>query len=171
MRGHPIARVAPAFLIAALLLPAGAQTAPQSPRAPETAAPSAAAPQGEAAAPGQEAERAVLQRVDRRIAELRAKLRITPAEEPQWRRFADVMRANARQIAPEFAERKQKFRSMNAVENMQSYAEIAEQHAKNMERLVPAFQNLYNSLSDAQKRTADALWRNYAERASRRHRG
>ncbi len=60
---------------------------------------------------------------------------------------------------------------MNAVENMQSYAEIAEQHAKNMERLVPAFQNLYNSLSDAQKRTADALWRNYAERASRRHRG
>jgi protein CpxP len=173
MRGHLIARAAPALLVAALLPPAGAlaQTAPRNPAPPETAAPTAAAPQSEAAAPEQEAERAVLRRVERRIAELHAKLHITSAEESEWRQFADAMRDNARQIAPEFAERKQKFRSMNAVENMQSYAAIAEQHAKNMERLVPAFQNLYNSLSDAQKRTADAVWRNFAERASRRHRG
>ncbi|HJU18451.1 MAG TPA: Spy/CpxP family protein refolding chaperone [Stellaceae bacterium] len=164
MRRHAIARAALALLAAALFLPAGAGA--QTP----AGAPSAAAAPN-AAAPGQEADRAVLQRVDRRIADLRTKLHITAAEEPQWQQFADAMRANARQMAQAIAEREQKFRSMNAVENMKSYADISAQHAKNMERLVPAFQNLYNSLSEAQKKTADQLWRSYAERARQRHKG
>jgi hypothetical protein len=172
MRRHLIARAVPALWIAALLLPVGAiaQTAPRGPTGTETAAPAGTAARNEAAAPAPRAEQAMLQRVDRRIAELHERLHITAAEEPQWRQFADAMRNNVRQMAQVLAEREQKFRSMNAVEDMQSYAAITEQHAKNMERLVPAFQNLYNSLTDQQKRTADQLWRNYAEQASRRHR-
>jgi protein CpxP len=173
MRRHLLARVASVLWVAALLLPAGAvaQTAPRGPAGTEAAAPSGTAAGNEAAAPVQGAERAMLQRVDRRIAELHARLHITAAEEPQWRQFADAMRDNVRQMAQALAEREEKFRSMNAVENMQSYSAIAEQHAKNMERLVPAFQNLYNSLTDQQKHTADQLWRNLAEQASRRRRG
>ena len=161
MRRHLVARAAPA-LLAAFLLPAGvlAQTAPPGPAAP-----------GKAAAPEQKSERIMLQRVDRRIADLRSKLHITAAEEPQWHQFANVMRANARRMDHVFIKREQEFRSMDAVENMKSYAGIAEQHAKNMERLVPAFQDLYNSLSAGQKRTADQLWRSYAERAHRKHKG
>ncbi len=160
MRRHLLAHTVPALWVAALLLPAGAiaQTAPQGP------------PGIGAATSSDAAEQAMLQRVDRRIADLHAKLHITAAEESQWRQFADVMRDNVRQMARKLAEREQKFRSMNAVGNMQSYAGIAEQHAKNMEHLVPAFQNLYNALSDQQKRMADQLWRNYAEQASRQHR-
>lgn len=160
MRRHLLACAAPALWIAAFLPPAGAvaQTAPGGPAGTEAAAPETGA------------ERAMLQRVDRRIAELHTRLHITSAEESQWRQFADAMRDNARQMAQKLAEREQKFRSMNAVENMQSYAGIAEQHAKNMDRLVPAFQTLYNSLSDPQKRTADRLWRAYAEQASERRR-
>lgn len=182
MRRHLVARAAPA-LLAAFLLPAGAlaqtssgppaepHTAAPSAVAPPTTAPSAAMPQSEAAASPQGAESAVLQRVNRRIAGLRAKLHITAAEEPQWHQFAEVMRDNVRQIAPQFAERAKNFRSMNAVENMKSYAGLAEQHAKNMESLVPAFENLYNSLSSEQKQVADQLWRSRAERARHRHRG
>jgi protein CpxP len=168
MRRHPLAWAAP-VLAAAFLLPAGVgiQSAPRA----ATGAEAGAAAAGEAAAPERAVERTMLQRVDRRIADLRSKLHITAAEEPQWRQFADVMRTNARAMAQKFAEREQKFRTMNAVENMQSYAGIAEQHAKNMERLVPVFQNLYNALSDQQKRTADRLWRSYAERGGRRHKG
>jgi len=40
-------------------------------------------------------------------------------------------------------------------ENMKSYADIAQRHAQDVQRPVPAFQNLYNSLSDEQRRTAD----------------
>jgi protein CpxP len=169
MRRHLVARAAPA-LLAAFLLPAGvlAQTAPRSPAEPATAGP--AAP-GKAAVAGQKSERIMLQRVDRRIADLRSKLHITSAEEPQWHQFADVMRANTRRMAQKFVKREQEFRSMSAVENMKSYAGIAEQHAKNMELLVPAFEDLYNSLSAEQKQTADRLWRGYAERAHRKHKG
>ncbi|MGH7098920.1 MAG: Spy/CpxP family protein refolding chaperone [Stellaceae bacterium] len=172
MRRHLVARVAPA-LLAAFLLPAGAlaQTSSSAPAGPHTAAPSTATPQNEAAAPGPRSGSAALQRINRRIAGLRAKLHITTAEEPQWHQFAEVMRDNARQIAPQFAEREKNFRSMNAVENMKSYAGIAERHAKNMESLVPAFEDLYNSLSAEQKHVADQLWRSYAERAHHRHKG
>lgn len=172
MRRDLVARAAPA-LLAAFLLPAGAlaQTSSGAPAEPHAAAPSAATPQSEAAAPGQGAESAVLQRINRRIAELHARLHITTAEDPQWHQFAEVMRDNARNIAPQFAERAKNFRSMNAVENMKSYAGLAEQHAKNMESLVPAFEALYNSLSAEQKRTADQLWRSRAERAHRQHKG
>ena len=63
------------------------------------------------------------------------------------------MRDNARNMDQTFKERAQNFQSLNAVENMQSYAEIAQRHARDVQRLVPAFQNLYNSLSDEQRRT------------------
>ena len=38
------------------------------------------------------------ERVERRITELRAQLRITPAEQQQWDQFAGVMRENARDM-------------------------------------------------------------------------
>jgi protein CpxP len=45
----------------------------------------------------------VEERVERRIKELHTQLRITPAEEPQWNQFAQVMRENARERRAEHA--------------------------------------------------------------------
>jgi hypothetical protein len=59
---------------------------------------------------------------------------------------------------------------MNAVENMQSYAQIEQTRAQDMQKLVPAFQTLYTALSDEQKKQADQLFRNQAARAQQ-HRG
>jgi uncharacterized membrane protein YccC len=54
---------------------------------------------------------------------------------------------------------------MSAVENMRSYALIARAYADDTERLAAAFERLYASLSDTQKRAADSLFREQAAAA------
>jgi periplasmic protein CpxP/Spy len=108
------------------------------------------------------------QRVDEHIRQLHAQLRITPAEQPQWDRFAEVMRENARGMDQEIAQRHQEFARMNALQNMQSYQKIAAAHAQDLQRLVPAFENLYNAMPDQQKRLTDQVFRENAEAGARR---
>jgi hypothetical protein len=119
--------------------------------------------------PGKNAE----ERVEHRIKELHAQLRITPAEEPQWKQFADVMRENARNMDQAFMQRAQQFETMNAVQRMQSYEQLAESHSQNLQKLVPAFEKLYDSMPDQQKQVADQVFRENAEQHAQRgaHRG
>lgn len=126
----------------------GTATAPQAPpgKAPATTA-RAAAPQG------------MSRMIDQRLADMRAQLQITHAQEPKWRRFAGVMRANARALDLANRRRAERIDSMNAVENMMSYARIERRRGMDIDRLVPAFRALYASLTPAQKRTADELFR------------
>ena len=56
--------------------------------------------------------------------------------------------------------------TMNAMENMRSYAEIARAYADNTERLATAFDSLYASLSDTQKQAADTMFRQQATTAT-----
>jgi phage/plasmid primase-like uncharacterized protein len=42
---------------------------------------------------------------------------------------------------------------------MQSYAQLAQVHATNMQKLASAFQSLYSSFPDQQKLVADAVFR------------
>jgi len=102
--------------------------------------------------------------VERRIADLHRELQITPAESSQWDQFAQVMRDNAKEIDQAYKDRADKLDSMSAVDNMQSYAQIEQMRAQQTQKLVPAFQTLYASLSDQQKQEADALFRNQAVR-------
>jgi hypothetical protein len=44
---------------------------------------------------------------------------------------------------------------MNAVQNMPSYAQIAEAHVQHLQKLVPAFDNLYSAMPEQQKKLAD----------------
>jgi protein CpxP len=109
-------------------------------------------------------------RVEQRIKELYSQLRITPAERPQWDQFAQVMRDNARDMDQAWLQRVDNFQSMSAVQNMQSYEQIAEQHAQHVQKLVPVFQNLYNSMPDEQKQLVDQVFRANAERQTQTHR-
>ena len=97
--------------------------------------------------------------VDRRITELHTKLQITPAQGPKWDQFAQVMRDNAKAMDQLYADRAQKLSSMTAVDNMQSFQTIEQARMQGMQKLVPAFQTVYDSLSDQQKQAADALFR------------
>ena len=158
-------RLASVAVAALLCLPTAAlaqsSQTPASP-APEGARPAAAQPSPLAGHPaaGKNAE----ERVEQRIKELHAQLRITAAERPQWDQFVQVMRENARDMDQAWLQRVDQFQSMNALQNMQSYEQIAEQHAQHLQKLVPAFQSLYNAMPDQQKQLADQVFRANAER-------
>jgi protein CpxP len=101
-------------------------------------------------------------KVEQRITDLHSKLHITPAQQPQWDQFIQVMRDNARTMDETFQHRVQTMTAMTATENMQSYAQLAATNAQDVQKLVPAFQALYDTMSDTQKRTADQVFRDDA---------
>ena len=169
-------RLAPAAVAALLSLPATAlaQSAPAAaPVAPQGASSAAAASTAiaERPVPGKTAA----ERVERRISELHAQLSITPSEQQRWDQFAAVMRENARETDQTLVLRAQQFQSMNAVQNMQSYEQMAEVHARHLQKLVLAFQNLYDTMPDQQKRRADQVFRanaeQHAQNATQSHHG
>jgi periplasmic protein CpxP/Spy len=154
-----------AAVAALLLLPAAAaaQSSPQGAQPPGASSPLAGHPVA-----GKNAE----ERVERRISELRAQLRITPAEQQQWDQFASVMRENARDMDRIFIQRAEQLESMTAMQNMQSYEQIAEAHAQHLQKLVAAFQSLYDAMPDQQKQLADQVFHaNTQQRAQQPHRG
>jgi periplasmic protein CpxP/Spy len=105
--------------------------------------------------------------VDERIAQLQSQLGIAAAQMPLWSAFAEAMRNNSATTDALFGQRARTVATMTAVENMHSYAEIARAYADNTERLATAFDTLYASLSDRQKRAADALFREQAAAAAK----
>jgi protein CpxP len=164
MKFTPATGVAFVAIAALVWLPATAMAQSRQTAAVQGAAsppPAAAAsPLAGHPVPGKNAE----ERVERRIKELHGQLQITPAEEPQWNEFAQAMRENARDMDQAFVQRAQQFPTMNAVQNMQSYEQLSEEHAQRVQKLVPAFQKLYDAMPDAQKRVADQVFRANAEK-------
>lgn len=138
--------------------------APAASAMPSTPAKGAAAHHVSAAAARQPGE-SMESLVERRITDLHSKLHITPAEGQQWDQFAQVMRDNAKSLDDMYRARASKISGMSAVDNMESYADIENQRAQGVQKLVPAFQSLYASLSDQQKKTADQLFRSYSAKA------
>jgi hypothetical protein len=157
-------RLASVAVAALLTWPAVALAQSQAPAAalPGTEKPAATASSPLAGHPV--AGKTAQERVEQRIKELYSQLRITPAERPQWDQFAQVMRDNARDMDQAWLERIDRSQSMNAVQNMQSYEQIAAQHAQHVQKLVPAFQNLYTVMSEQQKQLADQVFRANAEK-------
>jgi periplasmic protein CpxP/Spy len=153
--------LASAAIAALLALPVAAlaQSAPSEAAAAPPAATAAASPMSSHTVPGSSAE----QRVEEHIKQLHAQLRITPAEQPQWEQFANVMRDNARAMDRDFSQRMQQYPTMSALQNMQSYEQIAEAHAEHLQKLVPAFENLYNAMPAQQKQLTDQVFRANAE--------
>jgi hypothetical protein len=80
------------------------------------------------------------------------------------------MRENARDMDQAFMQRAQQYPTMNAVQNMQSYEQIAEAHAQHLQKLVPAFDNLYNAMPEQQKELTDRVFRANAEQHAARSR-
>ena len=86
-------QLASATVVALLALSAAALAQPA--QSPAPAAPPAAASHP---VPGKNME----ERVENHIKQLHAQLQITPAEQPQWDQFAQVMRENARDMDQAF---------------------------------------------------------------------
>jgi hypothetical protein len=136
--------------------PAGAPTGAKDPAAVSPTVPPSGPKVNQAPA---ELRETMTAKIEERIADLHGKLQITAAQEPQWKRFADVMRENARKMDQTFESRIQSLPNMTASDNMRSYARISLQHARDVQNLVPAFDTLYAAMSDTQKHTADQVFR------------
>ena len=97
--------------------------------------------------------------VDTSISSLHTRLQITAAQESLWQPVAQVMRDNAGTMDSLRQSRTANANSMSAVDDLRSYAEVVDAHADGIKKLTPAFEALYNSMSDTQKHNADLIFR------------
>jgi hypothetical protein len=101
------------------------------------------------------------QHVETRIKTLHDKLKITSDQESKWNDVAQVMRDNESDISQQIDTRRQNAANMTAVDDLQSYANITQSHADGLKKLIPAFQALYNDMSDDQKKNADTVFASF----------
>lgn len=106
--------------------------------------------------------------VEARIKELHKRLHITEAQKPQWDALTEVMRDNAQAMSDLEKQRAADTQSMNAVDVVKSYGAVIEAHEAGMKKFIPAFEALYNSLSDEQKKTADSMFQSRARAAAKK---
>lgn len=117
-------------------------------------------------------------RVEARLKQLHDQLQITAAQQAQWDAYAGVMRDNAADLdrntrqMDELIKARAEKRTMNAVDDLKAYEAVVDAHAARtqqyadgLKKLVPAFEALYASMSDSQKKIADAMF----NRARRTH--
>jgi hypothetical protein len=137
-----------------------AQTTP-----PATPAPSAAKP-----APPAKPKMAPADRVEARIKSLHDQLKITDAQAPQWNAVAQVMRDNAAAMHTQMEQRRQNRGKLSAVADLQNYRQVAQAHVDQLDKLIPTFQALYDTMSDAQKKNADAVFGSFGHHRGHHHR-
>jgi len=109
--------------------------------------------------------------VEARIKELHRKLHITAAQQTQWDSLVEVMRGNATAMIDLQRQRAQDAKSMSAVDAVKSYAAVIQAHEAGMNKFVPAFQALYDSMSDQQKMVADTMFRTRVRTAAKKGNG
>ncbi|HTV86805.1 MAG TPA: Spy/CpxP family protein refolding chaperone [Dyella sp.] len=100
--------------------------------------------------------------VEQRIEDMHTQLKITDAQSAQWNAYAQTMRDNATRAAAAFHDRAQNLAGMNADDVMKSYAQLAQMHADDMQKLSTAWSALYAVLLPDQKQIANDMFHNRA---------
>ena len=129
------------------------QTSGALAQASSTPAPGAQAP----AAQAPRAHRNATSHVEGRIAYLKAELKITPAQEAQFDKVAQAMRTNATERQKSFEAMRGQNQTHSAVDRLETGVKLSQERMRAQERYLTAFKPLYDSLSTAQKQTADSL--------------
>ena len=144
----PVARLAAATLLGMIVLasPLLAQTNPPATAQTDTSKPAARTKTSRA------------DRAETRVKQLHDQLKITAAQEPQWKAVAQAMRDDAAAMQSAIDKRKANRGKMTAIDDLQSYAEITETHLAGLKKLIPAFQALYDTMSPEQKKNADTAF-------------
>jgi periplasmic protein CpxP/Spy len=96
--------------------------------------------------------------VEHHISDLHTKLKITPAEESQWKEVAETMRESAKDMDKAIDKRSAALASATAVDDLNAYADIAQAHATGVKKLAKSFSGLYSMMSDDQKKEADEIF-------------
>jgi periplasmic protein CpxP/Spy len=96
--------------------------------------------------------------VEKHIDQLHDALKITPAQEAQWNEVAATMRDNAKAMDRAIDKRAASAATATAIDDLKAYQDIAQTHANGVAKLATAFSGLYSSMSDDQKKAADAAF-------------
>jgi periplasmic protein CpxP/Spy len=161
--GHPVDRrgclaarraLAGAVLMLSLGVVAGGATA-QSGNRPFSA--QAQVPAGQKPGAEQRQAEPAGDSIEARLAEIKQRLNITAAQQPQFDKFADVLKQNAREMEA-LMQKELPSAPPGAVEGLRIAANFAQAEADNLKRLVPALEALYASLSEQQKHAADEMF-------------
>jgi hypothetical protein len=146
-------------------LPAFAQDTPDTMPAPATAA----APETPATpAPAASKMTAMQQKdVDAHIKKLHDQLKITPAQEGDWQKVAQVMEDNAASMSSLMQDR-DSHTTMTAIDDLKSYQAITAAHADGLKNLVNSFEQLYDEMSPDQQKNADMVFARHIEKKSKK---
>ena len=112
-------------------------------------------------------------RAEGRIAYLKAELKITPAQQAAFDRYAQVIRDNAAATQKAFQDMRGRDRNQNtsAVERIEQRARMAQLRDQQEQQYLAAFRPLYATLSPDQKKVADNLAAPHFGHGFRDHRG
>ena len=108
------------------------------------------------------------QHVEIRIKTLHDELKVTKEQDAQWETVAQAMRDSEANMAKLVETRKANKGTMSAIDDVKSYQAIAQAHADGLAKFIAAFEPFYNSLNDAQKKTADSFF-GKSQKHGRRH--
>lgn len=99
-----------------------------------------------------------LKHVEGRLAFLKTELKITAAQEPQWAKFADLIRSTAKNAeAAKPAKMQGGMKPSTTPERLANYEKTLAARLETVRALRAAVDPLYTSLSDDQKKVADEL--------------
>ena len=93
--------------------------------------------------------------VEKHIADLHAKLKITAAQESQWSDVAQTMRSNASEMEQAIEKREA---HATAIDDLDAYADVVQAHADGIKKLAKSFSSLYAAMPDDQKKLADEVF-------------
>jgi hypothetical protein len=109
------------------------------------------------------AKTSAVEQTEARIKQLQGALKITEAQTELWNNLTQVMRENAKDmdaLTDTLAkERAEGTKTMNAVEHMKFHSQITEAHLDQLQKFIPPFEALYDSMSDEQRKTTDTIFR------------
>ena len=107
-----------------------------------------------------------IEMAETRIKELHAKLHITPDQEALWGAVADVMRDNAQEMEGLVQARMDNKSQMGAIDNLNAFEQITQAHADGIKKFVAALMPLYDAMSPAQRKNADAVFQSMPQHGS-----
>jgi hypothetical protein len=100
-----------------------------------------------------------------RIKYLHDRLRITAEQEELWDSVGQAIRDNAQNLVPLLKVRRRAATSGSAPEVLRPYEALGEAQLESQRKIVTVFEPLYASLSESQKKIADAIIREGAQSA------
>jgi hypothetical protein len=142
------------FALSAVVVAAGLASAPLA--FAQSAVPPGAAPD---ATQSQRARPLPSERIEARLAYAKTALKITPAQEAPWNALAAVLRRHATAMDQQITQRRSANRDqpVSAIERLTRRQAMMSEAALRMNEVLEAAKPLYATLSDDQKKEADAL--------------